>query len=98
MQTFNLRVPPTLSELSGLELEHLFVCATHERCGKDVLAEVFAKRFDTKRKINIMVGRVKQEDIIEFYHQVACASCDIDFDRMYYIIADTGREFITLRQ
>ena len=56
MQTYNLQVPPTLSELSGSELEHLIVCASKERGGKSVLAEIFAKRFDTKRKINTMVS------------------------------------------
>ena len=33
MQTYNLQVPPTLSELSGSELEHLIVCASKERGG-----------------------------------------------------------------
>ena len=98
MQTYNLQVPPTLSELSGSELEHLIVCASKERGGKSVLAEIFAKRFDTKRKINTMVSRINQEELIGFYHQVACARCTIDFSRTYFIIAEAEREFITLRQ
>lgn len=98
MQTYNLHVPPTLSELSGNELEHLIVCASKERGGKDVLAEIFSQRFDSKRKINTMVSRIKQEELIAFYHQVACARCTIDYSRTYFIIAEAGREFVTLRQ
>lgn len=98
MQTYNLQIPPTLQELSGSELEHLIVCASKERGGKNVLAEIFAKRFDTKRKINTMVSRINQEDVISFYHQVACARCTIDFSRTYFVLAEAGREYVTLRQ
>ena len=98
MLTSNIAVPSTLQSLSKEELEHLLVCAVKGKAGRDVLTSIFSARYDTKKKINMQIARINQIELINFYQDVKLAGVDIDFNQMYYVVAEAGRGYITIRQ
>jgi len=98
MRTCNVAIPPSLQSLTAEELAHLFVFAVKGRAGNDVLAKVLANRFGTKRKVNIHAARIDKDDLIQFYHHVASTRGEIDYSQMHYVLAEAGRDYLTVRQ
>lgn len=98
MKVVNIAIPSTLQTLTPDELKALALYAVQERCGRDVLAEILAGRFDTKRKINNIVAGIAQQDIAQFYCDIRSAGVTIDFTRTYFLLAEPYRSNITLKQ
>lgn len=98
MKAVNIVIPPTLKVLTPDEIKAIAFNAIQGRVGKDVLAVVLASRLDTKRKINNMIASLAQQDLTEFYLSLQEASVDIDYSRTYFLLTESYRNILTVKQ
>ncbi|QVW55225.1 hypothetical protein pEaSNUABM29_00185 [Erwinia phage pEa_SNUABM_29] len=98
MKVVNIAIPPTLRTLTPEELKALAIYAIQGRAGKEVLAEILAGRFDTKRKINNVVAGIHSQDIAQFYCDLKEASVTIDYSRTYFLLTEPYRFSMSIKQ
>ena len=68
-----------------------------EACQNDIVLKATLLTWSMK-KINMQIARINQIELINFYQDVKLAGVDIDFNQMYYVVAEAGRGYITIRQ
>ncbi|ANZ48554.1 hypothetical protein BIZ78_gp021 [Erwinia phage vB_EamM_Caitlin] len=98
MKAVNIVIPPTLTVLAPDEIKGIAFNAIQGRVGKDVLAVVLASRLDTKRKINNVIAGLSTSDLTEFYLALQQASVEIDYSRTYFLITESYRNVLTVKQ
>lgn len=98
MKAVNIVIPPTLTVLAPDEIKAIAFNAIQGRVGKDVLAVVLAGRLDTKRKINNVIAGLATSDLTEFYLALQQAGVEIDYSRTYFLITESYRNLLTVKQ
>ncbi|QXO09702.1 hypothetical protein pEaSNUABM11_00278 [Erwinia phage pEa_SNUABM_11] len=98
MKVVNVKVPPSLRELSADELKQLAVHTILGRGGKEVLVEVLGGRFDTKRKANNAASAVAPMDLATFALDMRHVGASIDFNKTYFLLTEPLRGLLTIKQ
>ncbi|AWN09106.1 hypothetical protein MLDJOKPK_00193 [Salmonella phage SPAsTU] len=98
MKVVNIAIPPTLRTLTPEELKALAIYAILGKAGKEVLAEILAERFDTKRKINNVISGIHSQDIAQFYCDIKQAGVTIDYGRTYFLLTESYRFNMSIKQ
>ncbi|ANZ48832.1 hypothetical protein BIZ83_gp021 [Erwinia phage vB_EamM_ChrisDB] len=98
MKAVNIVIPPTLTVLAPDEIKAIAFNAIQGRVGKDVLAVVLSGRLDTKRKINNAIASLSTQDLTEFYLALQQAGVGIDYTRTYFLLTESYRSILTVKQ
>lgn len=98
MKVVNIYVPLSLRTLNSGELKEFVFNIISGRAGKDLLAEILSARYDTKRKISMVINRIPQSDLTEFYCDIRMAGATIDYKRTYLMTAEPFRGLLALKQ
>lgn len=98
MKVVNIAIPPTLRCLTPEELKALAIYAIQGKAGKEVLTEILASRFDTKRKINNIISGISSQDIMTLYCDLKEAGVSIDYHRTYFLLTEPYRSNMAIKQ
>lgn len=98
MNVVNIKIPPSLRTLTPSEIEQLAIHTINGHAGREILSGILGGRFETKRKVNTALSQIDSQELIQFYCDIREAGVSVDFKQTYFLLVETHRSLMAIKQ